>query len=87
MIGLALLAYLPAHPGYFDVAWRMALSGTGFGLFLSPNARLILGSAPAGRTASVGGLIATTRLTGQTLGATLAATLLATGSRRGGRRR
>ena len=77
--GLACLAYLPAHPGYVDVAWRMALSGSGFGLFLSPNARLIIGSAPKDRSASVGGLIATTRLTGQTLGATLAATLLAHG--------
>ena len=77
--GLVLLAFLPGHPGYFDVAWRMALAGSGFGLFLSPNARLILGSAPKDRTASVGGLIATTRLTGQTLGATLAATLLAHG--------
>lgn len=79
VIGLVLLAFLPAHPGYWDVAWRMGLAGSGFGLFLSPNARLILSSAPKDRTASVGGLIATTRLTGQTLGATLAATLLAHG--------
>jgi DHA2 family multidrug resistance protein-like MFS transporter len=77
--GLVTLAFLPAHPGYWDIAWRMALAGSGFGLFLSPNARLILGSAPRDRTASMGGLIATTRLTGQTLGATLAATLLAHG--------
>ena len=48
VVGLACLAYLPAHPGYVDVAWRMALSGSGFGLFLSPNARLIIGSAPEG---------------------------------------
>ncbi len=79
VVGLVLLAYLPAHPVYFDVAWRMALAGSGFGLFLSPNARLIIGSAPRERTAAVGGLIATTRLTGQTLGATLAALLLAHG--------
>jgi DHA2 family multidrug resistance protein-like MFS transporter len=79
VVGLAALAFLPAHPVYWDVAWRMALAGAGFGLFLSPNARLIIASAPANRAASVGGLIATTRLTGQTLGATLAATLLAHG--------
>ena len=77
--GLAFIAFLPAHPGYWDIAWRMSLAGAGFGLFLSPNARLIIGSAPRDRTASVGGLIATTRLTGQTLGATLAAALLAHG--------
>ena len=77
--GLVLLAFLPTHPHYFDIAWRMAISGAGFGLFLSPNARLIIGSVPRERAASAGGLIATTRLAGQTLGATLAALLLAHG--------
>ena len=77
-IALLLLAWLPAAPTYVDVAWRMALCGAGFGLYLSPNARLIVGSAPRERAASAGGLISTTRLTGQTLGATLVAALLAT---------
>lgn len=76
-IALLLLAYLPADANHFDIAWRMALSGVGFGLFLAPNARLIVGSAPLERAASAGGLVSTTRLTGQTLGATLVATLLA----------
>jgi DHA2 family multidrug resistance protein-like MFS transporter len=79
VVALLLLAFLPAHVDYFDVAWRMALCGSGFGLFLSPNARLIIGSAPRERAASAGGLISTTRLTGQTLGATLIAFLLAIG--------
>jgi MFS transporter, DHA2 family, multidrug resistance protein len=78
-IGLILLAYLPASPDYWDVAWRMAFTGAGFGLYLSPNARLIVGSAPRTRAASAGGLISTTRLTGQTVGATLVAALLAAG--------
>jgi MFS transporter, DHA2 family, multidrug resistance protein len=77
--GLLLLAYLPPAPHYGDIAWRMALTGAGFGLYLSPNARLIVGSAPRARAASAGGLISTTRLTGQTLGATLVAALLALG--------
>ena len=76
-IALLLIAYLPADATHFDVAWRMALSGAGFGFFLAPNARLIVGSAPLERAASAGGLVSTTRLTGQTLGATLVATLLA----------
>ncbi|MDB5672891.1 MAG: transporter [Alphaproteobacteria bacterium] len=76
---LLLIAWLPAQPHYFEVAWRMALCGAGFGLFLSPNARLIIGSAPRERAASAGGLIATTRMTGQTLGATVVAALLAFG--------
>ena len=76
---LILLSFLPAHPQYFDVAWRMALCGAGFGLFLSPNARLIVGSAPRDRAASAGGLVSTTRLVGQTMGATGVATMLALG--------
>jgi DHA2 family multidrug resistance protein-like MFS transporter len=78
-VALILLAFLPAHPEYFDVAWRMALCGAGFGLFLSPNARLIVGSAPRERAASAGGLVSTTRLVGQTMGATGVATMLALG--------
>jgi len=74
---LLLIAYLPVDATYFDIAWRMALAGAGFGLFLGPNARLVVSSAPIKRAASAGGLVSTTRLTGQTLGATLIATLLA----------
>ena len=79
LVALVLIAELPAHPGYFDVAWRMALCGAGFGAFTSPNARLIIGSVPRDRAASAGGLISTIRLCGQTTGATLAAALLAFG--------
>jgi DHA2 family multidrug resistance protein-like MFS transporter len=57
----------------------MALTGAGFGLFVAPNARLIIHSAPHERAASAGGLISTTRLTGQTLGATVLAALLSVG--------
>jgi DHA2 family multidrug resistance protein-like MFS transporter len=77
--GLLLMAFLPTHVSHVDVAWRMALCGSGFGLFLAPNARLIVHSAPHDRAASAGGLISTTRLMGQTLGATLLATLLSFG--------
>jgi len=78
-VALLLLAFLPTHPAYFDVAWRMSLCGAGFGMFLSPNARLIVGSAPRDRAASAGGLVSTTRLVGQTMGATGIATMLALG--------
>lgn len=76
---LVLLAFLPPDPSYLDVAWRMALCGSGFGIFLSPNARLIIGSAPHDRVATAGGLVSTVRLVGQTTGATLVAALLAIG--------
>jgi MFS transporter, DHA2 family, multidrug resistance protein len=73
---LALIAFLPAVPTHSDVMWRMALGGIGFGMFMTPNARLIVGSVPIARAASVGGFVSMSRLTGQTLGATLAAALL-----------
>ncbi|NJR77160.1 MFS transporter [Sphingomonas corticis] len=76
---LSLLAFLPADPTYLDVAWRMALCGSGFGTFLPPNARLIIGSAPKERAAAAGALVGTVRLAGQTTGATLVAALLALG--------
>ena len=79
VLALVLVAFLPDHVTEFEMIWRMALCGAGFGLFLAPNARLILHSAPHTRAASAGGLISTTRLTGQTLGATLLAALLAMG--------
>lgn len=79
LLALAMLATMPADPSYFDIAWRMALCGSGFGLYLPPNARLVVGSAPRHRAAAAGGLVSTVRLTGQTIGATLAAALLAAG--------
>jgi DHA2 family multidrug resistance protein-like MFS transporter len=76
---LCLIAFMPADPSWFDVAWRMALCGSGFGTFLPPNARLIVGSAPKARAAAAGGMVSTVRLTGQTMGATLVAALLVFG--------
>ncbi|WP_341207819.1 MFS transporter [uncultured Sphingomonas sp.] len=76
---LLLLAFMPADPSWFDIAWRMSLCGAGFGTFLPPNARLIIGSAPRERAAAAGGLVSTVRLVGQTTGATVVAGLLALG--------
>ncbi|BAK66544.1 major facilitator superfamily protein [Sphingobium sp. SYK-6] len=79
-LGMITLALLPANPDWYDMAWRTALCGCGFALYTAPNARLILKSAPRDRAASAGGLISTSRLSGQVLGASMAAGLLATGS-------
>jgi MFS transporter, DHA2 family, multidrug resistance protein len=77
--GLLLLAFLPEHLTLLSIGWRMALCGMGFGLFLTPNSRVIVHSAPRERAASAGGMISTTRFLGQTLGATLIAALLSLG--------
>jgi DHA2 family multidrug resistance protein-like MFS transporter len=78
-VAFAGMAFLPDQPSYFHIAFWMGMCGAGFGLFLPPNARLIIGSAPHARAASAGGLLATTRLTGQALAASLVAALLGAG--------
>lgn len=72
-LGLGLTALLPAHPANWDICWRLAICGAGFGLFQSPNNRAILGSAPRHRSGGANGMLGVARLTGQTLGATLCA--------------
>jgi DHA2 family multidrug resistance protein-like MFS transporter len=72
-VGMALLAVLPATPSVANIVWRMAICGLGFGFFQTPNMRALMSSAPAGRSGSASGIVATARLTGQTIGAALAA--------------
>jgi DHA2 family multidrug resistance protein-like MFS transporter len=74
--GLGSLAGLPAHPSHFDVAWRMALSGLGFGLFQTPNNRTMIAAAPRERSGGASGMLGTARLLGQTTGAALVALFL-----------
>ena len=77
--GMLLLAALPEGATQLDIAWRMAVTGFGYGLFFPPNAKVILSAAPIERAASAGGLLATNRLAGQALGTALIAGLLAAG--------
>jgi MFS transporter, DHA2 family, multidrug resistance protein len=75
--GLLALAFLPAQPTIFGIVWRMALMGTGFGLFQSPNNRAMLSAAPRERAGGASGMLGTARLLGQTSGAALVALLFA----------
>jgi DHA2 family multidrug resistance protein-like MFS transporter len=68
-LGLFLLSRLGPTPDNFEIAWRMAVCGLGFGLFQSPNNRTIVSSAPKPRSGAAGGMLATARLLGQTAGA------------------
>jgi MFS transporter, DHA2 family, multidrug resistance protein len=72
-VGMALLATLPATPGIADIVWRMAICGGGFGFFQAPNLKALMSSAPPGRSGGASSIVATARLTGQTVGAALAA--------------
>jgi DHA2 family multidrug resistance protein-like MFS transporter len=76
-IGLSALALLSAQNTMFDVAWRMALAGAGFGLYQSPNNRTIQASAPRTRSGGASGMQAMARLVGQTVGAALTGLVLA----------
>jgi DHA2 family multidrug resistance protein-like MFS transporter len=72
-VGMALLAMLPVEPSIPNIVWRMVVCGAGFGFFQAPNMKALMSSAPAGRSGSASGIVATARLTGQSTGAALAA--------------
>jgi len=71
--GMALLATLPAHATIFDISWRMAVCGAGFGFFQTPNLKAIISSAPPHRAGGASGMVGTARLIGQSIGASLVA--------------
>lgn len=74
--GLAFMALLPQDASFLNIAWRMALCGCGFGLFQTPNMRMLISGVPRHRSGSAGGVAATARLSGQAIGAALAALCL-----------
>ncbi|HEU0147903.1 MAG TPA: MFS transporter, partial [Bradyrhizobium sp.] len=60
--GLGALALLPPDPAAFEVVWRMALAGAGFGLFQTPNNRTMIAAAPRERAGGASGMLGTARL-------------------------
>src|SRR5450830_1415215 len=72
-VGMAALATLHNDASAFDIGWRMALCGAGFGFFQSPNLKALMTSAPLARSGGASGIVAISRLLGQTLGASLVA--------------
>jgi len=71
--GLILVLFMPVPIVRWDVAWRLAICGLGFGCFQTPNNRLIIGSAPPNRAGAGSGIVSTSRLLGQTTGSALVA--------------
>jgi DHA2 family multidrug resistance protein-like MFS transporter len=67
--GLAVVALSPseARPAAFLIG--TVLAGAGFGLFQTPNNRVLLLSAPKARSGAAGAMQGTARLLGQTIGA------------------
>ena len=78
--GVALLAALGPHASAFDIVWRGAVCGAGFGFFQAPNNRELMGSVPRENSGSASGVLATVRGSGQSLGAAVVAIVLASAS-------
>jgi DHA2 family multidrug resistance protein-like MFS transporter len=84
--GMALLYSLPAGAEPIAVVWRLSICGIGFGLFQSPNMHAIMSAAPMSRSGGASGILAASRLVGQSLGAALVAYLMAVAVTNGAQR-
>jgi DHA2 family multidrug resistance protein-like MFS transporter len=69
--GLGLMAALPDQPSDWNIAWRMALCGIGFGFFQTPNNATIMTAGPQNRAGAAGGMLAVARTLGWCVGSAL----------------
>lgn len=69
--GLGLMAALPDQPSDWNIAWRMALCGVGFGFFQTPNNATIMTAGPQNRAGAAGGMLAVARTLGWCVGSAL----------------
>jgi EmrB/QacA subfamily drug resistance transporter len=76
-LGLFLLSQLNAHSAPWDIMWRLAVTGIGQGLFMSPNTRTMMGAAPRTAQGEASGLLATGRVLGQSMSVALGGTVFA----------
>jgi MFS transporter, DHA2 family, multidrug resistance protein len=72
-VSVLLIAVAPVQAGFWDLAWRIFLSGAGFALFGPTNTRGMIMGAPKSRTGAATGLNATLRALANTLGGSAAA--------------
>ena len=77
MTGLLLLVFVPVNTNVWDIVWRMAICGIGFGFFQTPNNIVMVMATPVERTGAAGGMQSTARLTGQTMGSTIVSIVFA----------
>ena len=75
--GVLLLMFPGSSPSEWNIAWRMAVCGVGFGMFQTPNNIVMVMATPVHRTGGAGGMQSTARLVGQTLGATAVSSVFA----------
>jgi DHA2 family multidrug resistance protein-like MFS transporter len=67
--GLLIAALCPADPRAIGFLVGTVIAGAGFGLFQTPNNRILLLTAPKARSGAAGAMQGTARLLGQTFGA------------------
>ncbi|HCQ8109240.1 TPA: MFS transporter [Klebsiella quasipneumoniae] len=81
VVGLILLATLPASPSMWDICLRSLVCGIGFGCFQSPNNREMLSNVIREHASYASGVLSIMRTFGQCLGAAAVAVLLAADER------
>lgn len=77
VVGLILLATLPASPSAWDIGLRSLVCGIGFGCFQSPNNREMLSNVAREHASYASGVLAIVRTFGQCLGAAVVGVVLA----------
>ncbi|MBD5192501.1 MAG: MFS transporter [Bacteroidales bacterium] len=75
--GVILLLLPGDAPSEWNIAWRMAVCGVGFGMFQTPNNIVMVMATPVHRSGGAGGMQSTARLVGQTIGATTVSSVFA----------
>ncbi|CAL4865774.1 Riboflavin transporter RibZ [Asticcacaulis sp. MM231] len=68
-LGLLIVAVGPSDSRHLSLLIGTVIAGMGFGLFQTPNNRILLLSVPKSRSGAAGAMQGTARLTGQTFGA------------------
>jgi DHA2 family multidrug resistance protein-like MFS transporter len=81
--GLLLIVFLPITPAKWDVVWRLALCGIGFGLFQTPNNTAMMTAGPIGRNGAASGMNAKARYVGWSLGSALVSLIFGLGGDHG----
>jgi DHA2 family multidrug resistance protein-like MFS transporter len=81
--GLLLMVFLPTTPAKWDVVWRLALCGIGFGLFQTPNNTAMMTAGPMARSGAASGMNAAARYVGWSLGSALVSLIFGLGGDHG----
>jgi EmrB/QacA subfamily drug resistance transporter len=71
-LGTIVLVLLPAPPAAWMLASTLLVCGAGTAVFSQPNNSTVMGSVPPDRRGIAGGILATSRTTGQLLGVAIA---------------